>query len=353
LMTTRLEDIARFAAFGASGLKVVELIIYQIPYVLPIVIPISAIIASLTVSQRLSTSGELIALRASGLSLAQIFSPVLILAFFLSLTNFLITSELATESAAQSRSIQKQVAMINPLAVIHNKQLIKNSNLFIETASRNIARSSLEDVTIAFWNEKLNRMSLFLIREMLFEAPFLEAKQMTAISSFSPNQRKTFDNLYLENIQKSRMDIEGFSLYLDQKARKVNHDYLKMALLLTRMSEMKKELEGLPEEAKERHEIQKQYREALSEIFRRLSLGAVVFAFTLMGLSFGCTVGRNSSQYGILAIISLACLYLILFFTGKSLAYNPFLSVLLYFAPIFIIVYLSLRHLSRLSGGLE
>lgn len=93
LLTLRLEEIAHFATLGPQGLYIFLYIYYQIPYILPIALPISALIAAIILFRRLSRLHELTAMRAAGLPLTAILTPLLIAAGFLSAANFYIVSK--------------------------------------------------------------------------------------------------------------------------------------------------------------------------------------------------------------------------------------------------------------------
>ena len=83
LLVSRFKEIARFAALSSDSLKTALFVVYQFPLILPMAIPISALIASLLLFQRLSRGSELTALRASGLSLRSILTPLLFTSFSL------------------------------------------------------------------------------------------------------------------------------------------------------------------------------------------------------------------------------------------------------------------------------
>ncbi|MCB1135375.1 MAG: LptF/LptG family permease, partial [Chlamydiia bacterium] len=98
LMVTRLDEIAEFAILGAQGGLVLRFALYQIPYILPIALPIASVVAAILLYQRLSTTHEITALRASGMSLGQIVGPVLLASIYLTIGNLYLISEVATAS---------------------------------------------------------------------------------------------------------------------------------------------------------------------------------------------------------------------------------------------------------------
>lgn len=70
--------------FGASAVVVAKLFVYSLPAVIVLTFPMSMLLATLLCYGRLSSSSELIAMRATGLSFYRLAAPVLILAFFIS-----------------------------------------------------------------------------------------------------------------------------------------------------------------------------------------------------------------------------------------------------------------------------
>src|SRR5690606_38884406 len=95
LLIARFKEIARFTAVTGDFSKTGLFILYQIPSILPIAIPISALITSLSLFQRLSRTHELTALRASGLSLFSLITPLLLCSSLLSILNFSICAEIS------------------------------------------------------------------------------------------------------------------------------------------------------------------------------------------------------------------------------------------------------------------
>src|SRR3990167_6985390 len=77
LLVIRFQEIAIFASSGAKAKHISLFSLYQIPYILPIALPISCLISAMTLSLRMSSSLELTALRASGISLRTISYPIL------------------------------------------------------------------------------------------------------------------------------------------------------------------------------------------------------------------------------------------------------------------------------------
>jgi len=348
LMTTRLEEVARFASLGANKVTVILFSVYQLSYILPIVIPISGLLASVILMQRMSANSELTALRASGMSIREILSPILIIALFLMLFNFYIVSEVATESHLKSRVLKRQLSQINPLAIIHNKHLMQHKDLYFQGDKKNSTAEKIKDFFLLHWNSSSKKLSLLTAEELAYNEPTILGKDLTLITGLGKRQEEGFDDLYIENLQNAAMDVAGFSLFLKQKVKKVHDDFLKLSLLIHRIQKDVSLLDGSPKEAKE---AAKRLNVSFSDIFRRFSIALAAFSFTLLGTAFGIVSSREKNHMKIVVVILLASFYLIAFFIGKAFEKNVLISGTLFLLPNAIIIAASFRELFLISRG--
>lgn len=352
LLTTRLDDIAHFASLHADSLAVLRFTMYQIPYILPIVIPISALISALILIQRLSSSHELTALRASGLSIKLIIAPLLILASYLSVLNFYIVSEIATSSHLQANTLKSELRQINPLLVLHNKHMMRLKGIFFDSLGESKIGESASDVILAMPGKGDHPINLIIAKNLGASDVNFTGTFMTYISSLKSKEEKKFDQLMVENMEKSVTSIHDFSKMLHKKIFKINNDHLKLNLLLTRIADEKEKLntQSTKETLKT---IQRNVNRGYTEIMRRVSIAIAVFTFTLMGLSFGASISRNKSNRGVFYLISLAALYLACYFVARSIEYQLTAAFILYLVPHLIIILLSTFSLMKLSKGIE
>lgn len=355
LLTTRLDDIAHFASLGAQGLYVLKFTLHQIPYILPIAIPISALISALILIQRLSSSHELTALRAGGLSIKLILAPILIFASYLSLLNFYIVSEIATESHLATNTLKSELRQVNPLLVLHNKHMMRLKGIYFDSLGESKMGETASDILLAMPGKSDHQMSLMIAKNLRSSESEFSGTQVTSISTIKSDQEKKFDQLMIENMEKTVTSIRDFTEVIQKKIININHDHLKLGLLLTRLYDEQEKLfsnkeKQTPEETKiARRNITKGY----TEIIRRISIALAAFTFTLMGLSFGASISRHQSNRGIVYLIVLAALYLAAYFVAKSIEYQFTASLILYIVPHLLIILFSLLNLMRLSKGME
>lgn len=373
LLTTRLDDIAHFAALGAEGLYVLWFALYQIPYIIPIALPISCLISAILLVQNLSSKHEITALRASGISLFEIILPLLLASAPLSLVNFYIVSEMATESHLKTGLLKNELRSINPLLLLHNKHLLRMKGIYFDTLGNSKLGEFADDTILAMPNKSNDRLNLMLSKEMLVTPVTFTSKGVTLITSLESTKETeiqekgiqdketqdsegSFDTLMIENLGTSITSIPDFSQILQKKVWKVNNDHLQLPLLLIRVQEDQIALKNAKIANQPSSEIklmQKALSRSYSEIVRRISTGLGIFTFTLMGAVFGLGISRNQSSKGLLFVIGMTAFYLISYFTAKALDQTILISAAIYLLPHLIMIGASIWTLRRLTKGIE
>ncbi len=359
LLTMRLNEIAHFATLGAEGIYIILFTLYQIPYILPIAIPIACLISAVLLIKRLSDTHELTALRASGISISSILTPILFAASIVTLGNLYITSELATNSHLSAGMLKSELRALNPLLLLNNKHLMRLKGYYVDTLGVSQSGENAADVLIGIPNKNSGRITL-LISKNLQATPFVFAGKEIALISTLPNKNaeteEQFDQLIVENIAHAATTIQDFSQMVQKKVWTLNNDHLKLPLLLTRIADERHNLQQAIETGKsvgDQKQIQRNLNRAYSEIIRRISLGFSAFTFTLMGASFGVGISRNSSNRGLIYLIILTLLFLVGYFTAKGIEHLLIASSLLYLIPHVVIIFASLWTLKRATKGIE
>lgn len=219
LLTMKLDEIAHFAALGAPVTVIFLFALYQVPCILPLALPLSCLIASFSIMQRLSSTHELIALRACGLSLKNILTPWLLSALFLSLANFWFVSELTTYCHLKTNSFKNQIRLTNPLLLLTNKQLMRSKGFYFDSLGDSHKKEWSNDVILAVPNRQQELINLLIAKQLKADTVFFTGEQVTLISGKKSNSIDTFDDLLVENMKKTVSDVEDFQRILKKKNR--------------------------------------------------------------------------------------------------------------------------------------
>ncbi|MDP1835945.1 MAG: LptF/LptG family permease [Chlamydiales bacterium] len=356
LLTTRMDEIAQFAALGASSPYVIRFIVYQIPYILPIAIPIAALISTVILMQRLSGTYELTALRACGYSLAHVATPLLLMATLLSIGNFYIISEMATHSHLMKRVLKREIKALNPLILLQNEKLTRMKGIYAHAEGGLATGEEAKNLLVASYNARNKDLNLFLAKHLVSTSESLSADNITIISSLKSGEAAEYDRLLIENAAHITLPTPDLSQLMGNASLHPKDDYLKMSLLLMRGTQYRNLISNAKQEgidSRDLRKLKKQLAAVDSEIVRRVSLAISVFTFTLMGIAFGMHLTPRQVQRGLTWVLILATGFLVCYFTAKGLHGHMGTAIALYLLPHAIIITLCCRALKHVSEGRE
>lgn len=355
LLAMQLDEIAHFAALGAPLPYILLFALYQIPYILPIAIPISCLIASMILVQRLSSTHELTALRASGYALRDILAPILLSAAFLTIFNFWIVSEVATQSHLTTNQLKSKLRSINPLLLLNNKHLMRLRGLYFDALGPSRIGEFAQDVLLALPSTNEGRINLLLAKQLASTPSAFTGKNVSLLTTFDSEIAENYDHFLIENIEDLKTASDDFSHLLQNKVWTVNNDYLNLSLLLIRIRDQQTALQQQNPhlDSDQIKQLRSKLNHSLSDIMRRASIAFAVFSFTLMGASFGMNISRQRKKSSLYIAIVLTALFLAAFFVAKGSNHTLAISTLLYLGPHVILIASSLVVLKRVAKGIE
>lgn len=337
LLVTRFQNIARFAATGASKLYVLKFVLFQMPFVLPLAIPVSCLISSLLLFRRISSSHELTALRAAGIGLFPIAFPLLACGAVIAFLNFSVISELAPRCKGLSKGLAYQMTAINPLCLLQKDTLVKLKNTYVDMKVLKTGNYA-EDVCFIMRNISNQRLGLMIAKKLTLEDQKIIGTEVTFISSIDPKNGQCFDHLIIENQGEMQTDASQLAQYLRSNDLSVSYDSLDL-----RMLQAKHRIENL---SNEKIDVR-----AVQEIARRISLGLAAFTFTFVGIAFGNGYVRDRKWKGLFWAIGLMAFYLFAFIAAKSMRHTWLPNLCLYFIPHALIIFFCLRNLKKVTRG--
>ncbi len=116
---------------GVSCWTFCKFIFYMMPIVLTFTVPWAVMVAVMLVFGRLSADSEITAMRACGVSIMQIVSPILIITFILTLFCLYLQTEIGPPYMGKSRQLLKNAAIDNPLALFEPGAPVEFGNTLI------------------------------------------------------------------------------------------------------------------------------------------------------------------------------------------------------------------------------
>lgn len=338
LLLTRLQEIARLAAFDSEISTIFLFTLCQIPYILPIAIPISGLIASILLLQRLSYTQELTAFRSAGLSLKKISTPLLLAAFMLSLANFMVVSELTPRTRLYSQKLLHHVMTTSPLFLMKKSKLLKLQSSYVDMNMTEVGKEA-RDVVFAVKNDSSDRLTLMNAKKFHVEEDLLVGKNVAIISHLDPKDPHVFDHLIIENQRSMATSAQALSEMMQKNTFHFGYEYLPMGdLIQTAFNHTAKS---------------KTIKRMRFELSRRIFFPLITYAFTFMGISLGLQIGRQHKRMGILLAIILAAFTFICSIAAKSYHLSTARALICYLLPLPLIFFCSFWFQKRAVEGIE
>src|SRR5476651_85857 len=138
ILTTAIIGVLTFLLVAVSMFKVLQTLMYTdlpmylaaklmflgVPLLLTLTIPAGLLAAVMIVFGRMSSDRELLALKASGIGLAPIVAPVIVLAMGLSILDYWLVAYVVPECQKESSGMKHEIVTNNPLALFSPEVVI-------------------------------------------------------------------------------------------------------------------------------------------------------------------------------------------------------------------------------------
>jgi lipopolysaccharide export system permease protein len=337
-----LKEILTLLINGQTRLGLVlEAIGLLIPFVWVFALPMGFLTATLLVFGRFSADQELIAVRASGISLLSLISPILLLSLVCCVFSAWINMDLGPRSrVAYKNLIYRARAEVVNMEIpedrfisdfpgyiffveknhggnLENVIIIKPGNGTNATVTIRAPRGKMEPDTV---NKRIN-LNLFEARSVSSNGSRTTlGSTPELVLNFNPN---TFTNqIYKPKI--SDMTFWQLSETLNELEKKVNLPESYQT--------------APPKKKRDAARQQIDWTEPICvEMHRQVAFSFACFGFTLVGIPLGIRVHRRETNIGVAIALALVMVYYSFMLVGESLSLRPeFAPHLIFWLPNFI-----------------
>lgn len=289
-------------ARGVGLRPVVRIFLYSMPTSTVLAMPLAALISSLLVFGRLSADGEIMAMRASGVSMAQILSGPLLWAALLSVFSLYIAHELEPRAHFLRRSLDATLKGVSPLDVLREGRLVRD----------------IEGVTLFVGRKRGNVCEDIRIYDAREEGLIREIRAERALARVDANSIDLVLNLENVRIEPTSREIRNPSTMGRYTFR------LKQ---LGRTSQYTKDHEDMPlaelviayvRSATDFEKYVLRY-----ELSRRTAMAFSSFALVLVGIPLGIKSHRKESTQGIALALGMFVVFYACMLLAQSLLRLP------------------------------
>ncbi len=138
LLTAAIITVLTFLMMAVNMVKVMQMLMYTdlpiwlalkvmflgTPLLLTLTIPAGLLSAVMIVFGRMSSDRELLALKASGVGLAPIVAPVIVLAMGLSLLDYWLVAYVVPECQKEFNGMKHEIVTNNPMALLNPEEIV-------------------------------------------------------------------------------------------------------------------------------------------------------------------------------------------------------------------------------------
>jgi lipopolysaccharide export system permease protein len=346
----------------ASLLSVVQAVGLLIPFVLVFALPMGMLTATLLVFGRFSADQELTAVRASGVSLVSLVTPILLLSVALSGVAALVNMQIGPQSRVAYKRLLSSVGMERLTALLREKTFIKDVPGKIFYVGR-VDGEHLSDILIyeltrqgtvegyiraaEGWIQVDRTNNLINVR--LLDAWRVGLVEGRRLHLYAAETEMTFTNQFGAG---SRSRVRLTDMTLDQLWEQLHDLERRVANPLPVSAER-------PEDVRTRQRELEQQRTditlpVLVQIHRQFSFSFACIGFTLVGIPLGIRAHRRETTFGIAVALLLVVVYYSFFILGQSFQTQPeYYPCLILWVPNFIFQGVGALLLWRANKGMS
>ncbi|MGO8677467.1 MAG: LptF/LptG family permease [Limisphaerales bacterium] len=302
-----------------------------IPFVWVFALPMGMLTATLLIFGRLSADQELTAVRASGVSLLSLISPVLLLSLALCALSALFNMEIAPRCRVAYKNLLANLDIGVANVLIPEGRYIKDFEGYIFYVGKNRG-GNLEDVVIVGLKDQTNvdqiirapKGTLAMDREAREVTLTLHDSRFITLSTnniASPGMGDFTIRTPLKRTGRGSSELRVSDMTVSQlfeNWREMEQTIYRSASLkgLTReqLADMKKKLAKTGEAATLPYRVQ---------VHEQVSFSFACFGFTLVGIPLGIRVHRRETNIGIAMALVLVAVYYSFVMVGQSLDTRP------------------------------
>jgi lipopolysaccharide export system permease protein len=305
---------------GVSGMFILKVFSYNIPFIATFSIPVSVLTAVLLQFGRLSFDGELTAMKACGMSMWQITSPVIILTILLSGFCVYLNSSAAPRSHFAQRQVLVNLGIEEPVSLLEEGRFIRDfPGLMIYVGKKD--KRQVQDVVVyemgpsgikrnvraksgTMQADKENHALLIDLYDVRIDQPDAEHPMDPTRTHYINAEHYPVKLDFSEMLNKGKLNLRTAEMTFTDLVRNIRDvrsafPYLQPKDLVLQRMKM------------------------VVEFNERVTLSLSCFAFSLLGIPLGMKSRRKESSVGIAISLLLVFLYYFFVIVADSLVRHP------------------------------
>jgi lipopolysaccharide export system permease protein len=316
-----------------------KLLVYNMAWMVALVIPMSVLVASVMAFGRMGADGEIVAMKAAGISMYRIVAPLIVIVGLLSIGMVWFNNELLPEANYRAKTLTVAIAKSTPMFQLKNRegQFVSAPNGAFTIKVNEINKITEEMYGVTLFRQEGNIHTIIMSEKGEFtstEGGLVLNLTNGEIHRKDPSKSEQYIRSKFEKFVYILKDFDtgmGGSLIPDRSDRTKTSAMLKQEVenlktsLEAEVYTFKKEL---TKSSPDRHTIAvkqnliRHTREQISmrevEIHKKNSIPFAALIFVFIGAAMGILVKRSGASIGIGISIGFIMLYYLFLIGGES-----------------------------------
>lgn len=157
MMGVHLIKVFNYISKGIPVISAFQFLLYVMPVALSLTIPFGILVSVMLVFGRMSADNEITAMRACGISILQIISPILLATGVLTAVCLFLNMDLGPRYIGKAKNLVLQVSLDQPLAILEAGQAIEFDNLYIYIGEKE-GNDKLKDIQVFVMSKKTKQV---------------------------------------------------------------------------------------------------------------------------------------------------------------------------------------------------
>lgn len=285
-----------YFARGVSGLVILKVFAYNIPFILTFGIPMSTLTGVLLFFGRMSYDGEVTAMKACGLSLWQIISPVVLLSIALSGVCAYLHGSVSPRSHYAQRVLLARAGMEEPVNLLEEGRFVREFPGVMVYVGRK-DKNRVEDIVVYETGKD------GVVRNIRAESGEIKTDRETRkllIDLYNVQMYQPDKHFPLDPTKARHLSAQHYPVQIDVsdmlEGRTISKKTTNMTYpeLVNAIRHLRATYPDLSDT-----DLLGQRMKLVLEINQRLALSISCFAFTLLGVPLGLKSRRKESSIGI------------------------------------------------------
>jgi len=304
-----LVKVLDYVSQGISFWKFAEFTLYILPIVLTFTVPWAVMVAIMLVFGRMSADNEITAMRACGISIMQIVSPILIITFLLTLLCLYLQVEIGPPLLGKSRDLMGIAVINQPLAVFEPGKPVHYENTLIHIDDK-VGENGLKGIQLYTLKDKNT-----VAQDIVATSGTVSADDKTQVLTIVLRDCLVSDreNSGSEEIDRFYAEELTFSFHYGQQINaeriSIRAKYMRLVDLMGRIR------------------LGKQLKEDTTdlevELNQRIAFALSPIAFLLLGLPLAIRTSRRETSIGLFISVILAGVFFLSIILCESLSSFP------------------------------